>query len=76
MLKSINIKDLRQKIWERVGYHVRAITAGMGLHELRAVMRGDPPTEKPNSARSSCHTTSFLISHPAASRRSRQHDLY
>lgn len=60
MLKSINIKDLRQKIWERVDYRVRAITAGMGLHELRAVMRGDPPTEKPNP-RYKVHTTSFLF---------------
>ena len=27
---------------------VRAITAGLGLKELRALLRGDPATERPN----------------------------
>ena len=60
MLKSQNWKDLRNRIWESVDHRVRAISAGMGLHELRAVMRGDPPTEKPNP-RYKVHTTSFLF---------------
>jgi len=60
MIKSQNIQDLRKKIWEAVDHRVRIITAGMGLHELRAVMRGEPPTEKPNP-RYRVHTTSFLF---------------
>jgi len=60
MLKSLNLQDLRQKTIQAVDNRVRIITAGMGLNELRAVMRGDPPTEKPNP-RYKVHTTSFLF---------------
>jgi quinol-cytochrome oxidoreductase complex cytochrome b subunit len=60
MLRSINFQDLRQKTWAAVNNRVRIITAGLGLHELRAVLRGDPPTEKPNP-RFKVHTTSFLF---------------
>jgi quinol-cytochrome oxidoreductase complex cytochrome b subunit len=60
MLNSEKMQDLRKKTWTAVDNRVRAITAGMGLHELRAVMRGDPPTEKPNP-RYKVHTTSFLF---------------
>jgi quinol-cytochrome oxidoreductase complex cytochrome b subunit len=60
MIKSVNFQDLRQKATEAVDKRVRSITAGLGLNELRAVMRGDPPTEKPNP-RYKVHTTSFLF---------------
>ena len=60
MLRSIDFKDLRQKIWSAVDNRVRIITAGLGIHELRAVLRGDPPTEKPNP-RFKVHTVSFLF---------------
>lgn len=60
MLRSINFQDLRQKAWTMVDNRVRIITAGLGLDELRAVLRGDPPTEKPNP-RFKVHTTSFLF---------------
>jgi quinol-cytochrome oxidoreductase complex cytochrome b subunit len=60
MIKSENFKDLRKKIMEAVDQRVRIITAGMGLQELRAVMRGDSPTERPNP-RYRVHTTSFLF---------------
>ncbi len=60
MLKSLNIQDFRKKALEALNQRVRIITAGMGLDELRAVMRGDPPTEKPNP-RYKVHTTSFLF---------------
>jgi quinol-cytochrome oxidoreductase complex cytochrome b subunit len=60
MLKSINLQDMRQKAAQAVDTRVRIITAGLGLNELRAVMRGDPPTEKPNP-RYKVHTTSFLF---------------
>ncbi len=60
MIKSINFKDLRQKTMAAIDNRVRIITAGLGMKELRAVMRGDPPTEKPNP-RYKVHTTSFLF---------------
>lgn len=60
MLKSLNFQDLRKKALEAFDNRVRIITAGMGLDELRAVVRGDPPTEKPNP-RYKVHTTSFLF---------------
>jgi quinol-cytochrome oxidoreductase complex cytochrome b subunit len=60
MLKSLDMQDLRKKAAVALDNRVRAITAGIGLNELRAVMRGDPPTEKPNP-RYKVHTTSFLF---------------
>ena len=60
MLKSLKLQDLRQKTWQAVDTRVRAITAGLGLNELRNLMRGEPPTEKPNP-RYKVHTTSFLF---------------
>lgn len=60
MIKSLNLQDTRKKIGQAVDQRVRAITAGMGITELKALMRGDPPTEKPNP-RYKVHTTSFLF---------------
>jgi quinol-cytochrome oxidoreductase complex cytochrome b subunit len=60
MLKAINIQDLRQKMAVAIDNRVRAITAGLGIDELRNVMRGDPPVEKPNP-RYKVHTASFLF---------------
>ena len=60
MLKTLNFQDMRKKILGMVDHRVRIITAGMGLDELRAAMRGDPPTEKPNP-RFKVHTTSFIF---------------
>jgi ubiquinol-cytochrome c reductase cytochrome b subunit len=60
MLRSINFQDLRQKMGAAIDNRVRIITAGLGIDELRAVLRGDPPTEKPNP-RFKVHTTSFLF---------------
>jgi len=60
MIKSLNIQDMRRKIGQSIDNRVRIITAGLGLDELRAVMRGDPPTEKPNP-RYKVHTTSFIF---------------
>jgi quinol-cytochrome oxidoreductase complex cytochrome b subunit len=47
-------------ISKSIDQRVRAITAGLGIQELRALMRGEPPTEKPNP-RYKVHTTSFLF---------------
>ena len=60
MLRSINFQDLRQKMGAAIDNRVRIITAGLGIDELRAVLRGDPPTEKPNP-RFKVHTASFLF---------------
>jgi quinol-cytochrome oxidoreductase complex cytochrome b subunit len=60
MIKSLNLQDLRKKLMQAIDQRVRIITAGLGLNELRAVLRGDPPTEKPNP-RYKVHTTSFLF---------------
>ena len=60
MLKSLNFQDLRQKLMLAIDNRVRIITAGLGLNELRNVLRGDPPREKPNP-RYRVHTTSFIF---------------
>lgn len=60
MLKTLNLQDLRQKAIKAIDHRTRIITAGLGLEELRAVLRGDPPTERPNP-RYKVHTTSFLF---------------
>ena len=60
MIKSLSVPGIRKKAGEAINNRVRIITAGLGLEELRAVMRGDPPTEKPNP-RYKVHTTSFLF---------------
>lgn len=51
--------ELRKMIWEMIDNRVRIITAGLSMKELRAVLRGDPPTEKPNP-RYKVITTSFV----------------
>lgn len=60
MLNSLKLQDMRAKAGKALDQRVRAITAGLGLNELRALMRGEPPTEKPNP-RYKVHTTSFLF---------------
>jgi ubiquinol-cytochrome c reductase cytochrome b subunit len=54
------VQEFKSKAMEAIDQRVRIITAGMGLDELRAVLRGDPPTERPNP-RYKVHTTSFLF---------------
>lgn len=44
----------------RVERWSRALTAGMGLREVRAMLRGDPPTAQPNP-RYRAHTNSLLL---------------
>ena len=60
MFKSLNFKDFRKQVIDAFGERVRIITAGLSLDELRALLRGDPPTEKPNP-RYRVHVTSFLF---------------
>lgn len=49
----------REKIYAMIDNRVRIITAGLSIKELRAVVRGDEPTEKPNP-RYKVITTSFV----------------
>lgn len=51
--------EWRERIMEMVDARVRAITAGLSMKELRAILRGDEPTEKPNP-RYKVITTSFV----------------
>jgi len=60
MLKSLNLQDIRQKTMQAFDHRVRIITAGLDLDELRNLMRGDPPQERPNP-RYKVHTTSFIF---------------
>ncbi len=60
MQASETFKNIRHKAYTALDNRVRAITAGLSLEELRAVMRGDPPTERPNP-RYKVHVTSFLF---------------
>ncbi|MEK6221591.1 MAG: cytochrome b N-terminal domain-containing protein, partial [Chloroflexota bacterium] len=52
-------EEWRERIMTSIDNRVRIITAGLSIKELRAVMRGDPPTEKPNP-RYKVITTSFI----------------
>jgi len=60
MLNSLKLQDLRKKAAQALDQRVRIITAGLGINELRAALRGDPPTERPNP-RYKVHTISFLF---------------
>lgn len=60
MIKNLSIQDLRSRALQLLDERVRIITAGLGLKELRAVMRGDPASERPNP-RYRVHITSFLF---------------
>ncbi len=51
-------EEWRDRINEMIDTRVRAIMAGLSLKELRAIARGDPPTERPNP-RYKVHTSSF-----------------
>jgi ubiquinol-cytochrome c reductase cytochrome b subunit len=52
--------DWEQKSRDKVDETTRAVTGGLSVEELRAIFRGDPPTEKPNP-RYKLHTKSFLF---------------
>ncbi|MCW5878948.1 MAG: cytochrome bc complex cytochrome b subunit [Anaerolineales bacterium] len=62
LIKRFNIPprdQWREAIGKLIDDRVRIITAGLSIRELRAIMRGDPPTEKPNP-RYKVITTSFV----------------
>ncbi len=41
-------QQTRETSWQVADNTVRAISAGMGIADVRALFRGDPPVEKPN----------------------------
>ena len=41
-------QELAAKSFEAADNTTRAVTAGMGIADVRALFRGDPPIEKPN----------------------------
>jgi quinol-cytochrome oxidoreductase complex cytochrome b subunit len=41
-------QELREKSWKWADDTMRAVSAGMGIADVRALFRGDPPVEKPN----------------------------
>lgn len=49
-----------EKARDKVDETTRAVSGGLSMEELRAIFRGDPPTEKPNP-RYKLHTKSFLF---------------
>jgi ubiquinol-cytochrome c reductase cytochrome b subunit len=60
MLKKFFTPEFRKKLVDALDSRVRAITAGLNLNELRLLVRGEPPQERPNP-RYKVHTTSFLF---------------
>lgn len=57
---SVSNKGIKQAVSETVDQTARAILAGISLKEMRALLRGDPPTEKPNP-RYRAQVKSFLL---------------
>ncbi len=57
---SLSRDEKRAKIMDAVDDRVRIITAGLSMKELRALMRGDAATERPNP-RYKVHVTSFIM---------------
>lgn len=64
MLRSTDFRNslnqIKQKAYDLIDQRIKIITAGLSIKELRALLRGDPPTEKPNP-RYRVHVTSFLF---------------
>ena len=59
------LQELLHRDWERqardkVEETTRAVTGGLSVEELRAIFRGDAPTEKPNP-RYKLFTKSFIF---------------
>lgn len=51
--------ERKAKVTESIDNRVRIITSGLSMQELRALLRGDAPTERPNP-RYKVHVTSFI----------------
>jgi quinol-cytochrome oxidoreductase complex cytochrome b subunit len=47
-ISAIKSKDFGKGFSKKIDSRIRAITSGLSFKELRALFRGDPPTERPN----------------------------
>ena len=47
-LSHLTDKGIKQAVADKIEETTRAVLAGIGVKEARALLRGDPPTEKPN----------------------------
>ncbi len=47
-ISAIKSKDFAKGFSKKIDSQIRAITSGLSFKELRALFRGDPPTERPN----------------------------
>jgi ubiquinol-cytochrome c reductase cytochrome b subunit len=47
-LNNLSEKGIKRTLVDKYDETVRAVLAGIGPREARALLRGDPPTEKPN----------------------------
>ena len=56
---GLSREEKRARFMEALDNRVRIITAGLSIKELRALMRGDPTTERPNP-RYRVHVVSFI----------------
>jgi len=59
-LNSVSDKGIKRAVTDQVNDVARAILAGISPNEVRALLRGDPPTEKPNP-RYRAQVKSFLL---------------
>lgn len=59
-LQSLSSKGIKQAVVDKVDETTRAILAGIGPKEVRAILRGEPPTEKPNP-RYRAQVKSFML---------------
>ena len=59
-LNSLNEKGIKRTLSDTTDYLTRAVLAGIGVREARAILRGEPATEKPNP-RYRAQVKSFML---------------
>ncbi len=59
-VKGLLNNGVKQTVADKIDETTRAVLAGIGVREARALLRGDPPTEKPNP-RYRAQVKSFLL---------------
>ena len=47
-ISSLSQKGIKKTVADKIDETTRAVLAGIGVRETRALLRGDPATEKPN----------------------------
>src|SRR5262245_15181856 len=59
-LNSLTEKGIKQTVADKIDETTRAVLAGIGVKEARALLRGEAPTEKPNP-RYRAQVKSFML---------------